>query len=254
MHGLDPRAGLPAPRSRRPLRGTHRPGPGCLGNPRPGACGLRRLSLPESYRPPALRGPRRTAFGSESERGLSFGVGGVREPTCGSQAGLGAPGSHGSCFLWREGSRCPPDSQYAPGAGGSGPSRIGTCCFLGRLGRQDCQRRPSPQRSSSVQLKGSGRTLRPASNGRPGEDLARLCLCLPEGLKFLEDDLALRNPTASPGPLWTRRPDPELPGRVAPKLAALRTVGCPGLGPDTRLVQSFIFEEGFLSLFLLRFC
>lgn len=65
--------------------------PAASGTPGPGACGLRRFACPEFYGPPALRGPRRTAFGPESERGLPFGAGGAREAACGSQAGLGAP-------------------------------------------------------------------------------------------------------------------------------------------------------------------
>lgn len=115
LHGLGLSLAPPAPRARWQRLGTCRPGPAALGTPCPVlvACSASAARCPTGS--PALRGLQRTTFGAESERQLPFGWGGVPTRLLGEVPGpLGgsqAAGSDGSCSLWQEGPRRPPDTR-----------------------------------------------------------------------------------------------------------------------------------------------
>ncbi|XP_030190913.1 collagen alpha-1(I) chain-like [Lynx canadensis] len=216
LHGLGPRAAPPAPHVRRLRRGHALSGPRRPREPPARAFGLRRLSRPEpcgSPRP-AVRGRRRSR--RRASAGCRLGRG-TAAP--GSQAGVGAPRRRPApTEVAPRGGRAPgsprpPDARSGlAGADLGAPRafRTGTCRNRGPPGRRAPpgaapSSAPGPQRSSAAQpgalgpagRRGalSGRAPRPAGNARPREDLVWLQRCLSEGLKSLEDDLALASPT-----------------------------------------------------------
>lgn len=180
----------------------------------------RRLRPAPPQPPGAPRAPRSAADGvpAQTERGLPFGA---RRPPgprgrSGSQAGVRTPGRRPTP------TGVAPCGRRAPGSPGAGGSQRGqtevpralrtrTCRRLGRPGRRGRREpppssAPDPQRSSPARLwgprgrpaRGPGRAPWLASNGRRGEDSTRPRPCSFEGLKSLEDDLALPGPTGLP--------------------------------------------------------
>lgn len=171
--------------------------------------------------PPGLPGAPRAPLSAtdgvraESDRGLPFGAGRPPGPRgrLVSRAGVRAPERR---LVRTSLTLCSRRAPGSSGAGGSRPSwtkvpralRIRTCWRLRRPRRREtppscapCSRQSSPAQLREPQswpARGPGRAPWPAGNGRSGEDSARPRPCSFEGLKSLEDDLALPSPTGLP--------------------------------------------------------